>query len=141
MDGCTLAGTMGTLGVGLFATPDAEAMQLRNLVMGHLISAAVVYAVVRIMGVTSFSRALAFALSMASMILTKSVHPPGGGLVVLYMDSGLLRSLGAWCVVPCGCESIRCGCPAYVRSTELTLPTSRWYWLSRLREMMNWAGS
>jgi len=74
------------------------------------------------MGVTSFSRALAFALSMASMILTKSVHPPGGGLVVLYMDSGLLRSLGAWCVVSCGCESFRCGCPAYVRSYRIDSP-------------------
>ena len=90
---------MGTLGVGLFATPDADAMQLRNLVYGHLLSAGIVYAVVKALGVTSASRALAFALSLFSMIVTRSVHPPGGGLVVLYMDSGLLRSLGGWFLI------------------------------------------
>lgn len=94
-----ILGTMGTLGVGLFATPTAQPMRLRSLVIGHLVSAAVVLCCVSLLGPTPLARACAFAVSLAAMMLFRAVHPPGGGLVVLLIDSEALRALGHWFLI------------------------------------------
>ena len=126
-----ILGTMGTLGVGLFATPTAQGMRLRSLVIGHLVSAAVVLCVVSLLGPTPLARAIAFAASLAFMMLFRAVHPPGGGLVVLLIDSDALRALGHWFLIWPGLGSalyvyacsritmaLRRACGSFVRSRQ-----------------------
>ncbi|KAL6759055.1 HPP family-domain-containing protein [Haematococcus lacustris] len=94
-----LLGSFGTICVLLFGRPEAEAIRTWNLVVGHLTSVSVVLCVLGCLGSTVFSRALAMALALASMLLTDSVHPPGGALVLMAMDSRAIQSMQAWFLV------------------------------------------
>ncbi|KAJ9508176.1 hypothetical protein QJQ45_021560 [Haematococcus lacustris] len=102
-----LLGSFGTICVLLFGRPEAEAIRTWNLVVGHLTSVSVVVCVLGCLGSTVFSRALAMALALASMLLTDSVHPPGGALVLMAMDSRAIQSMQAWFLV---CPAINAPC-------------------------------
>ena len=54
------------------------ASQVWNVVAGQLLSCAITLSVLLLFGPSVLSRALAMALSVSAMMLTDSVHPPGG---------------------------------------------------------------
>lgn len=89
-------GTLGTLGVGLFAMEGARVMRLKNVVFGHILSAAVVIVVIQLLGITSLSKALAFSIALGIMMKTDTIHPPGGGIIVVFCNNNDIRSLGYW---------------------------------------------
>ena len=46
--------------------------------MGQLVSTSIALATILLFGSSIFSRALAMGLAIAAMMITDSVHPPGG---------------------------------------------------------------
>ena len=73
-----LVPSFGASAVLIFAAPQAPMAHHKNVFFGHLISAAVGVALVQVLGVSWFSCALAVSLSIAFMIITNTLHPPGG---------------------------------------------------------------
>ncbi|GFR49171.1 hypothetical protein Agub_g11193, partial [Astrephomene gubernaculifera] len=91
-----LLGSFGTICVLLFARPEAEAMRIWNFVAGHVIATATVVLLLHLLGPGVFTRALAMGLMVAFMLLTDSVHPPGGALVLMAVDSAPIQNMDWW---------------------------------------------
>lgn len=90
----------GASAVLLYGAPTAPFSQPRNLVGGHIISAFIGVVILNLLGDTFITVALAVALAIAIMLLTKTVHPPAGATALL----GVVASQGnyAWIIAPVG---------------------------------------
>lgn len=96
LDNIFLIGSFGASAVLVFGATNSPLAQPRNLVGGHLLSA--------IIGVTVFkllpdqvwiSFALAVALSIVAMQMTKTMHPPGGATALIaIIGSDRIKDLG-----------------------------------------------
>ncbi|OPJ55836.1 HPP family protein [Alkalithermobacter paradoxus] len=78
-----IAPPFGAAAVLLFAAPSAALAQPKNVFFGQLISALAGTSVYHLLGKTWYSIALAVALAIVLMLLTKTVHPPGGATAFL----------------------------------------------------------
>lgn len=78
-----VAASFGASAVLVFGIPEAAVSQPRNVILGSAFSAAAGVATVLLFGLTWWSPALGTALAMLIMLLTKTMHPPGGA-VALY---------------------------------------------------------
>jgi CBS-domain-containing membrane protein len=78
-----LIGSLGASAVLLFAAPEAPLSQPRNLVGGHVISALVAACTVAALGSTPYTIALAVGLAIFAMMLTRTLHPPGGATALI----------------------------------------------------------
>ena len=78
-----LIGAFGASAVLLFGAAESSLAQPRNLIGGHMVSAAVAVAVVST-GVTGvYATALAVGIAIFLMCLTRTVHPPGGATALI----------------------------------------------------------
>ncbi len=92
-----LIGSFGASAVLLFGVTESPLSQPRNLIGGHVISAAIAVAVVALFGSSPATIALAVGLSMFAMHLTHTTHPPGGATALI----GVQGSAGvAFILVP-----------------------------------------
>lgn len=75
----------GATCVLLYAAPLSPLAQPRNIIFGHVISAAIGLLCLNILGTSTFSIACAVGLSIACMQFFQCVHPPAGAnpLVIL----------------------------------------------------------
>lgn len=87
-----LIGSFGASTVLLFGATDSPLSQPRNLIGGHLISAAVAVGLVALLGSSSYTIALAVGLSMLLMHLTHTTHPPGGATALIGVQGGATLS-------------------------------------------------
>ncbi len=78
-----LIGPLGASAVLVFAAPEAQLSQPRNLVGGHAISALVAACTVAALGSTPYTIALAVGLATFAMMLTRTLHPPGGATALI----------------------------------------------------------
>lgn len=78
-----LIGSFGASAVLLFGANDSPLAQPRNVVGGHLISAAVAVSIVALLGSGPFAIALAVGLSIFLMDVTRTTHPPGGATALI----------------------------------------------------------
>ena len=79
-----LIGSFGASAVLLFAAPRAPFSQPRNLIGGHMISAIVGVACFRYLPDLLFIQAsAAVATAISLMMLTRTVHPPGGATALI----------------------------------------------------------
>jgi CBS-domain-containing membrane protein len=78
-----LIGSFGASAVLLFGATDSPLAQPRNLVGGHLVSAAVAVAVVALLGSTPLTMAIGVGLAIFVMNLTHTTHPPGGATALI----------------------------------------------------------
>jgi CBS-domain-containing membrane protein len=78
-----LIGSFGASAVLLFGANDSPLAQPRNLVGGHLISAAVAVVVVALLGSTPVAIALGVGLAIFMMNITHTTHPPGGATALI----------------------------------------------------------
>jgi CBS-domain-containing membrane protein len=77
-------GSFGASAVLLFAAPRAPFSQPRNLIGGHVISAIVGVACFRYLPDLLFiQESAAVATAIALMMLTRTVHPPGGATALI----------------------------------------------------------
>jgi hypothetical protein len=96
-----LLGSFGMLAVLLFGKPEAEPVRLWPLVAGQLGSAAIAVGVLQLCGPGLASRAAAMAATLAWMMHADCIHPPGGALVLLAMDSAAVQAMHwAWLLWP-----------------------------------------
>jgi len=93
-------GSFGASAVLLFAAPRAPFSQPRNLVGGHLISAVAGIACYRYLPDLLFvPEAAAVATAIALMMLTRTIHPPGGATALIaVIGPEAVRGLG-WAYV------------------------------------------
>ena len=72
----------------VFALPDSPLAQPRNVIGGHVLSAATGIAMAHFVGVTPMSMALAVALAIVLMLWTRTPHPPAGANPIIVMMMG-----------------------------------------------------
>jgi CBS-domain-containing membrane protein len=73
-----ILGSLGASCVMLFGFPDLPFSQPRNVLCGHLITAAIGLICLSVLGPSSWAMALALALSLIAMISLGLAHPPAG---------------------------------------------------------------
>lgn len=78
-----LIGSFGASAVLLFGANDSPLAQPRNLVGGHLFSAAVAVAIVALFGSSPLTMALAVGAAIFVMNVTHTTHPPGGATALI----------------------------------------------------------
>lgn len=96
-----MIGSWGPISVLLFCTDTRTNAVLRiwNTVLGHAVAAVIVIVTMKLIGTTCVARALAFATTTAAMLVLGCVHPPGGALVLIAMDSAKFQSLQWWYIL------------------------------------------
>jgi CBS-domain-containing membrane protein len=83
-----LIAPFGASCVLLFAAPASPFAQPRNLIGGHLLTAAIGLAMLWIFGNSALSMGVAVGLVIALMELTGTVHPPAGANPIVIMLAG-----------------------------------------------------
>jgi CBS domain-containing membrane protein len=79
-----LIGSFGATAVLLYGVPHSELAQPRNVIGGHVLSAFVgVTAYKLVGGHLGLAAALAVAVSVAVMLLTRTLHPPAGATALI----------------------------------------------------------
>ncbi|MCW8916251.1 MAG: HPP family protein [Magnetovibrio sp.] len=89
-------GAFGATAVLIYGVPSSPFAQPYNVLLGHMISAAIGVTVFQIVGEANWlSAALAVSLAVVAMQLTRSVHPPGGAsALIAVVASAELHELG-----------------------------------------------
>jgi CBS domain-containing membrane protein len=95
-DNIFLIGSFGASAVLVFGATNSPLAQPRNLVLGHIVSAIIGVTIQKMIPhETWLSSALAVSLSIVSMQITKSLHPPGGATALIAnIGSEKIKSLG-----------------------------------------------
>jgi CBS-domain-containing membrane protein len=83
-----IIGSFGASAVLVYGTFSSPLSQPRNLVGGHLISGLVGVACYQLVGIGWLAAALAVSLALVAMLLTKTVHPPGGATALIAVIGG-----------------------------------------------------
>jgi len=95
-DNLLLIGSFGASAVLLYGAPRSPLAQPRNLVGGHLVSAAVGVLCFQLLSSwPGLAEAMAVASAIAFMHLTRSLHPPGGATALIaVVGSQRIHDLG-----------------------------------------------
>ncbi len=95
-------GSFGASAVLLYAAPRAPFAQPRNLIGGHLISALIGVSCYRYLpDLSMLQEGVAVATAIVAMMLTHTVHPPGGATALIaVIGSEHIHSLGYGYVMP-----------------------------------------
>jgi CBS-domain-containing membrane protein len=83
-----MIGSFGASAVLLYAALEAPLAQPRNLIGGHVISALVSVTIYQLLGRDEITIALAVSVSIAVMLWTRTLHPPGGATALIAVDTG-----------------------------------------------------
>ena len=87
-----LIGSFGASAVLLFGVTDSPLAQPRNLVGGHLLSAAVAVVLVALFGSGPVTASAAVGVAIMLMNLTGTNHPPGGATALIGVQGGAKAS-------------------------------------------------
>ncbi|RTQ50898.1 HPP family protein [Hymenobacter gummosus] len=100
-DTLLLVGSFGASSVLIYGHINSPLAQPRNLLGGHVLSACVGVTVQRLVGGELWlAAALAVSLSIVTMQITKTLHPPGGATALIaVIGSPALKALGYWYVL------------------------------------------
>lgn len=93
-----LIGSFGASAVLIYAAIQSPLAQPRNLVGGHVISALIGVAAYQSLGhVLWLAAALAVSLAIVAMLVSKTLHPPGGATALIAVIGGPdIHQLGFW---------------------------------------------
>lgn len=100
-----LIGSFGASAVLIYAAIDSPLAQPRNLLGGHILSAIVGVFCFKTFGATPWVAAsLAVSLAIAVMLVTGTLHPPGGATALIaVVGSPVVHKLGYYyAIVPAG---------------------------------------
>ncbi|AEI49291.1 HPP family protein [Runella slithyformis] len=100
-DNLFLIGSFGASAVLIFGAIQSPLAQPRNLVGGHVISALLGVSICQLFPTIIWLTApLAVGLSIISMQITKTLHPPGGATALIaVIGSEKIKDLGYWFVL------------------------------------------
>jgi CBS domain-containing membrane protein len=101
IDAPLLIGSFGASSVLIYGVINSPLAQPRNLVGGHLLSAFIGVTVYHLLPQEQWlAGALAVALAIVGMQITKTLHPPGGATALIaVIGSPQLKALGYWYVL------------------------------------------
>ena len=71
----------------LFGMPGSRAARPRNAFFGHVLSATVAMVMYTLLGCSWLSIALGVAVALTLMVVTDTMHPPGGATVIVCITS------------------------------------------------------
>ena len=96
-----LIGSFGASAVLVYGVINSPLAQPRNLVGGHVLSAIIGVTVYRLLPQKLWlAGALAVALAIVGMQITKTLHPPGGATALIAVIGSLqLKALSYWYVL------------------------------------------
>lgn len=83
-----MIGSFGASAVLLYAALEGPLSQPRNLIGGHVISALIAVTIHQFLGRSEMTIALAVSISIAVMLWTRTLHPPGGATALIAVDTG-----------------------------------------------------
>jgi len=90
-----LIGSFGASAVLVYGVPASDFSQPRNLVGGHLISALAGVLIYKLFPDNpALAGALAVTLALAGMMVTQTVHPPGGATALIAIINPVANELG-----------------------------------------------
>jgi len=99
-DNLFLVGSFGATSVLIYGVINSPLAQPRNVFGGHLVSAIVGTAVAYFIPTLWLAAAVAVALSIVAMQVTKTLHPPGGATALIaVIGSTKIKSLGFFYVL------------------------------------------
>lgn len=100
-DNLFLIGSFGASSVLLYAAIQSPLSQPRNLIGGHVISAIIGVTICKLLpDIIWLTAPLAVGVSIISMQITKTLHPPGGATsLIAVIGSEKIKQLGYWFVV------------------------------------------
>ncbi|MEA3277153.1 MAG: HPP family protein [Pseudomonadota bacterium] len=100
-DNLLVIGSFGASAVLVYGAPRSPLAQPRNLVGGHMISAAVGVLCFQLLHpFPGLAEAMAVASAIALMHLTRTLHPPGGATALIaVIGSDQVHGLGYWYVL------------------------------------------
>lgn len=104
-----LIGSFGASAVLVYAAIKSPLAQPRNLIGGHIISGLVGVACYKLFGGTPWlASALAVSLAIVAMLVTKTLHPPGGATALIAVIGGeKIHRLGfLYALLPAGLGAI-----------------------------------
>ncbi len=104
-----LIGSFGASAVLVYGVPFADLAQPRNVLGGHVVSAAVGVTVQQLVPHdVALASALAVATAIAAMHLTRTLHPPGGATALIAVIGGMsITNLGyTYVVAPVGISAV-----------------------------------
>ncbi len=78
-----LAPSFGASAVLLYAAPEAALSQPRNVIAGHMLSAAIGVAIAAMFGVGWLAVTIGVTLAIVMMYVTDCLHPPGGATALV----------------------------------------------------------
>jgi len=87
----SMVGLMAPFGatmVILFGLPESPLAQPRNILLGHLLTAAIGLGIAALLGISPWTLGLAVGLAVAAMLATHTTHPPAGANPLLVMLTG-----------------------------------------------------
>lgn len=87
-DALLILGSFGASAVLIYGVILSPLAQPRNLIGGHVISAVIGVAVFQILGDNFIAAGVAVALAIVGMMLTDTVHPPGGATALIAVIGG-----------------------------------------------------
>lgn len=90
-----IIGSFGASAVLVYAAIKSPLAQPRNLIGGHVVSATVGVSAYQVMGDTWMASAFAVSFAIALMLLTGTLHPPGGATALIaVIGSEKIHNLG-----------------------------------------------
>ena len=100
-DSLFLVGSFGATAVLIYGIPASPYAQPRNMIGGHVISAIIGVTCVTVITTSpAIVAAVAVALSLVAMHITRTVHPPGGATALIAVIGGeSIHALGYWFVL------------------------------------------
>jgi len=99
-DTALIIGSFGASAVLVYGLPIAPLSQPKNLLGGHLISAVIGVSCYFTLGTGWVAAALAVSLAIVAMMLTDTVHPPGGATALIAIIGGEpVHAMGFWYVL------------------------------------------
>lgn len=104
-----VTGVIGASAVLVFGAIRSPFAQPRSLLGGHLLSALIGVVSWKLLGDTIWlASAMAVSLSVAGMLATSTVHPPGGGTALLAVIGGArIHNLGfSYLILPIGASAL-----------------------------------
>ena len=106
-----LMAPLGASAVLAFGVPDSPLAQPRNIIGGHVLTAAIGVLFLNLFGAEWWSMGLAVATAIAAMQITRTVHPPAGAnpLVVMLIGASwgyVLTPVLAGSLILTGCAVI-----------------------------------
>lgn len=95
-----LVGSFGASAILIYGVPNSPYAQPRNLIGGHIFSAIAGVSCAMLIPIPMIAAAMAVALAVVVMHLTRSIHPPGGATALIAVIGGQnIHELGYWYVL------------------------------------------